>query len=152
MAMNSVTKGKLISYVVAIFLAGVGTGTFMGYHFGAEARKAQRRNNLMVNTNLQSLIQERFESELALTPEQRAKIEPIWAKTGDSLQEAHRQSLEKIQSILTAANAEIEPILNEKQCEKLSNMERKRREFMDKTCPKKTNSQATAQSPTDETR
>ena len=70
--MNNLSKGKICSYLAAIFLAGMIAGAFLGFKAGARLMFRPPRPEIMTARAMEEL-----QSRLNLTPEQAKKINPI---------------------------------------------------------------------------
>ena len=132
--MNHLTKQKIVLYLATIFAAGGITG-------GAVAWGTAR--NKMFHPSQKALrppsmrdacdhMKSRLQSRLNLTKEQLRKIEPILAQTAKEMEAVHRQSMEQIEQAIEKSNAEIAKELTAEQRVKLDEMEKERRDFLQK--------------------
>ena len=65
---------------------------------------------------------DRMTEELNLTPEQKAKVQPIMDQVKPQLENIHREAMEKAKAVMDQAKAQIRPMLTPDQQKKLDEM------------------------------
>jgi len=122
--MNQVLKWKLIAGFLLVFIAGGIAGAALG---GLYAR------HLFFEFHHPRLagarMKERLRTELSLTPEQVAKISPIFDKTAAQLQEVRRDTGRRVHEIMADAHKEIAANLTDEQRQKLQQIEERHRRW-----------------------
>ncbi len=121
--MNRLTRGKVILYLTAIFLAGAGAGAVGGYTVARHknSRPAQR-------TDVASQIRARLQERLELTPEQLEKIDPFIQQRCANYKTMQRCQTEEMTRIVEKFNRQVAGILTLEQNRKFAAMERERQE------------------------
>jgi Spy/CpxP family protein refolding chaperone len=76
-------------------------------------------------------MRDRLRSRLALTPEQLQKIDPIIQKTSDDLNAIHQETVARAAQITENCNAQIAASLSPEQRQKLDQMEKEHRGFLE---------------------
>jgi Spy/CpxP family protein refolding chaperone len=122
--MNQVLKWKLIAGFLLVFVAGGIAGAALG---GLYAR------HLFFEFHHPRLagarMKERLRKELSLTPEQVAKVSPIFDKTAAQLQEVRRDTGRRVHEIMADAHKEIAANLTDEQRQKLQQIEERHRRW-----------------------
>jgi Spy/CpxP family protein refolding chaperone len=115
--MNQVLKWKLIAGFLLVFVAGGIAGAALG---GLYARHLffEFHHPRMIGVRMK----EQFRSELHLTPEQVAKINPIIDKTAAELQKVRRDTGRRVGEIWMEAHQQIAANLTDEQRQKLQQM------------------------------
>ena len=115
--MNEVLKWKLIAGFLLVFVAGGIAGAALG---GLYARHLffEFHHPRMIGVRMK----EQFRSELHLTPEQVAKIDPIIDKTAAELQHVRRDTGRRVGEIWMEAHQQIAANLTDEQRQKLQQM------------------------------
>jgi Spy/CpxP family protein refolding chaperone len=115
--MNEVLKWKLIAGFLLVFVAGGIAGAVLGglyaRHFFFEFHHPR---------TIGARMKEQFQSELHLTPEQVAKINPIIDKTAGKLQQVRRDTGRHVGEIWMEAHQQIAANLTDEQRQKLQQM------------------------------
>lgn len=127
--MNLLTKGKIILYLTAIFVAG-------GISGGVIAWKEAKQDMFKPPSSKKmcAFFRERLQAELNLTPDQVRRLEPLLEKRVQEIEAVHSRTIEQIDELFRASNEEIVLALGltPEQRLKLDEMEKKRAEFMRK--------------------
>ncbi len=110
-----------ILVVVAIFGAGLVTGSVSS--IGVGQRLAEHR--LRVD-NLRSTLMDILESELALTPEQVTRIEPLVGQACEQYRTLTLETVQRVTQLVQAANGRIARELTPAQAAKLQQLEQQR--------------------------
>ncbi|HEU5248071.1 MAG TPA: hypothetical protein VFU09_13360 [Candidatus Udaeobacter sp.] len=115
--MNEALKWKLIAGFLLVFVAGGIAGVALG---GLYARHLffEFHHPRMISVRMK----EQFRSELHLTPEQVAKINPIIDKTAADLQQVRRDTGRRVGEIWAEAHQRIAANLTDEQRQKLQQM------------------------------
>ena len=127
--MNHVTKRKAIVYLLAIFIAGAACGSIVGYSSGRQQSLVPARQKEMSERTLQ-----RLQTRLNLTEEQHSKIKPIVEQNSATMQNIHRESLQRVSDTYKRMNAKLALHLTREQKQKLDEMESERCENVRKKC------------------
>jgi len=124
--MNMPARGKIIAYMVALFVAGGICGAMV------VARMAANPQTLIVNRSpeIAVKIQKKLTARLALTPEQLAKIQPLIEKTSEELEASHRDCLKRISLAIDNLHVQLCPLLTPEQKPMLAALDEERREAM----------------------
>lgn len=122
--MNLKSKGWVIFYAVAIFLAGGVTGGLV------VARVAMHRFfHPPGPEQMADRILRRMESRLDLTSDQVNQIRPILEKAGTTMQQVRLDSMKRVRETMDQSHAEIAKLLTPEQQKKFEEMEREHHEF-----------------------
>ena len=132
--MSNLTKGKVVLYLLAIFIAGAAAGAVVGYTSAKEnvfrPPKAKEMSEHMVK---------RYQERLALTSEQAGKIRPLVEQASSNMQLSHRESLQRVSDIFKKMNLQIAEHLTDEQKGRLDLLESERRENVRKKCGQRGN-------------
>ncbi len=125
--MTSLSKGKILGYALAIFVAGAVTGgsVAIGYTKEKYGRPPEQ-------VDFRKRVEERFQERLHLTPEQMVKIKPILDQLGQEFGKIHRESMQRVEETSKVLNAQIETYLTDAQKEEFRKMQAERREWRGK--------------------
>jgi Spy/CpxP family protein refolding chaperone len=115
--MNEVLKWKLIAGFLLVFVAGGIAGAALGGLY-AKHLFFEFHHPGMIGARMK----EQFRSELHLTAEQAAKINPIIDKTAAELQQVRRDTSRRVGEIWREAHRQIAGNLTEEQRQKLQQM------------------------------
>ena len=122
--MNSLSKTKLILYLVAIFVAGGVTGAVVALKADKQMMtEAPRPARLETR-----YLRDRFQSKLGLTPEQSHVIEPILEKMSEDLKSIRQDATKRISAIMKTSYDQISKQLTPEQRQKLDEMQKDHRE------------------------
>jgi Spy/CpxP family protein refolding chaperone len=116
---------KLIVYLTLIFVAGGISGAALISEFP--------RHNRNRGFPTADRMLHRLQRELALTPEQSAKIQPILDKMVADYKEINTESVHKTCAVMHSRNQEIIAVLKPEQAEKLQAMEHERIEKLQRS-------------------
>jgi len=119
---------KTIIYIIALFLAGAATGGIVG------ACTAKRMMFLHPPRphDLAEQMRSQLQSRLNLTAEQKKKIDPILDQTDTQLKAIHLETMSKVSQIIDQTHAKIAAELTPDQQAKLVQLEKERREFLNR--------------------
>ncbi|MEK7676259.1 MAG: hypothetical protein AAB676_10555 [Verrucomicrobiota bacterium] len=127
--MNLLTKGKIISYLAAIFVAGGISGGVIAWK---EAK--QEMFKPPSSKKMCAFFRERLQAELKLSPSQMQRLEPLLEKRVLEMEAIHSRTVQQIDELFRESNEQIARALEltPEQRLKLDEMEKKRAEFMRK--------------------
>lgn len=117
--MNASLKGKLVAGFILAFLAGGVTGAFFTFHQVRNWRADWARHSHSVAERMR----DRIKSQLDLTPDQVARIEPILDHTLKNLQQIRAETGARVRQVMGNTNQAMKPILTEAQWAKLEKIE-----------------------------
>jgi len=120
-------RPKNILIVVAIFVAGVVTGSVNS--IGVGQRMAEHR--LRVD-NLRSTLMDILKSELELTPEQGVRIEPLVNQACEEYRTLTLETVQRVTQLVQAANGRIAQELTPEQAARLNRLEEERQALVRK--------------------
>ncbi len=125
--MNALTKSKVIAYLALIFIAGGATGAVITF-------KSTRQSTVQPPSMEKTCnrLQDRLTSTLGLTPDQVAKLQPVFDETAESLRAVHSNALCDTDRILRSAHEKIAKELRPDQRAKLETFESRRAEWLKK--------------------
>ena len=127
--MNYLTKGKIVLYLAAIFVAGGVTGAVISWR--------ERGENKWIRPTPKGIcdsFRDRLRSELGLTPQQLERLEPLLQKRVAIMEEIRSRTVKELEELIRTSDAEIADALNltSDQRAKLQQMERERTEHFGK--------------------
>jgi hypothetical protein len=127
--MKYLTKGKIVLYLAAIFVAGGVTGAVFGWR---ETRKQEWVRP--TETKMCDYFRKRLQVELGLNADQVEQLEPLLQKRVKAMEEVHARTVQQIDELLRASDAEIADALKltADQRAKLQEMGKNRREHFGK--------------------
>jgi Spy/CpxP family protein refolding chaperone len=117
--MNASLKGKLVAGFILAFLAGGATGAFFTFHQVRNWRADWTRHSHFVVERMR----DRIKSQLDLTPDQVAKIEPILDHTLNELRQIRAETGARVRQVMSETHQAMKPILTEAQWAKLEKIE-----------------------------
>ena len=121
--MTSLGKRKLAMYVLAIFLAGGGSGALIAWQV------FQRMPIVPVPpAEIGARLRARFQSQLALTPEQMQKIDPIIDQAMRRVEAIHPETASHVFANVSNLDEQVRAVLTPEQKIKFEQLERGRRE------------------------
>src|SRR5262249_51020768 len=128
-SMKYLTKGKIILYLAAIFVAGGGTGAVISWREAKEKEWERPTQTKMCDWFRKSL-----QAQLGLDARQIQQIEPLLQKREKAMEEVHARTVQQIDERLRASDAEIADALKltADQRAKLQEMGKNRREHIGK--------------------
>ncbi|MDB6169110.1 MAG: hypothetical protein JWM88_1974 [Verrucomicrobia bacterium] len=116
---------KVILAFLGIFAAGIVSGTLLGARYGHQLFPRSRSPE---SQNFSARMMERLGSELALTPEQTARIRPIVERTQGDLQNLRRDYMQQVTHVMDEMHSQIGAILTPEQRQKLEELRKRFRE------------------------
>ena len=122
--MNSRSRWLTAVALVVIFLAGAITGWLVGFSRRHPFFRPPRRDDLATQ------MRARFTRELALTPQQSEKIDPLIAQSAQELDRIRRESDERVVRVIDDMHAKMAGDLTPEQTTKLASMTERRRAMM----------------------
>jgi hypothetical protein len=125
--MNSLTRTKIIAYIVATFLAGAVAGGVGGYSIGKIHPVIMPKPRDMADG-----ISSHLGSRLGLTTEQLAKIKPIIEGACQEVQARSREQRKEISQRFEKMDLEISALLTSAQNDEFAKMQQERRDSMGK--------------------
>jgi Spy/CpxP family protein refolding chaperone len=110
-------------YMALLFIAGIITGA------AVMSRTAANSQSLKVGRSeeIATMIRQRLETGLELTPDQRQKFQPLIQKTADELEASHLDCLKRIVVAVDKMHEQMLPDLTPDQREKFKQLETERR-------------------------
>jgi len=127
--MKYLTKGKVILYLAAIFVAGGVTGGVIGW------RETKEKKWESTSTKgICDYFRKRLQEELGLNEDQVHQLEPLLQKRGKAMEEIHTRTVQQIDELLRSSDTEIADALklSADQRTKLQEMGKNRREHFGK--------------------
>ncbi len=127
--MKYLTKGKIILYLAAIFVAGGVTGAVISWR---ETREKEWERP--TQTKMCDWFRKRLQEELGLDADQVRQLEPLLQKRVKAMEEVHSRTVLQIDELLRTSDAEIADALKltADQRAKLQQMGKNRREHFGK--------------------
>jgi Spy/CpxP family protein refolding chaperone len=123
--MSSLSKWKLGVYVLAIFLAGGGSGALIAW-------QACRRTPVtpVPPAEIGARLRARFQSQLALTPEQVQKIEPMIDQAMRRVEAIRKDTASQVFGNVATLHEQVLTVLTPEQKVKFEELERERRDYL----------------------
>jgi Spy/CpxP family protein refolding chaperone len=123
--MTALGKWKLRGYVLAIFLAGGGSGAFLGW-------QACRRMPItpVPPAEIGARRRARFQSQLALTPEQAQKIDPMIDEAMRRVEAIREETAGKVFANVSNLHQQVLGVLTPEQKARFEELERERRDYL----------------------
>jgi Spy/CpxP family protein refolding chaperone len=134
--MSSLSKWKLGVYVLAIFLAGGGSGAFVGWQMCRRTPVTP-----VPPAEIGAHLRARFQSQLALTPEQLQKIDPMIDEAMHRVEAIRKETASQVFANVTTLHEQVLAVLTPEQKVKFEVLERERRERLLQKFGPATNSQ-----------
>ncbi|HOW64255.1 MAG TPA: hypothetical protein P5186_17235 [Candidatus Paceibacterota bacterium] len=117
--MNHLTKGKLLGYLAAIFVAGLIAGGVLGFNYGRQSFFKPPPPD-RVSRNIMNWLK----TELQLSPEQARQIEPILEETTLKINALHQETRTNTMALIRESHQRMAPFLSEAQKTKLEELGR----------------------------
>lgn len=117
--MTASLKGKLIAGFVLAFLAGGAAGAFFTFHYARHWRADFGHHS----HSLTERMRNRIKTQLDLTTEQVARIEPILDHASKELQDIRAETGAKVQEVMAETNRALQPELTDTQRARLGNIQ-----------------------------
>jgi hypothetical protein len=122
--MTQPSKGKLILYVVSLFLVGAITGSALTYSLMGKRHQHGERPSVGIVEHMRSELK----SKLGLTDEQVKKFDPMIDKAGTELHGIQTNTMQRVSQVIDNLHAQMRPELTPEQKTKLEEMEKEFRE------------------------
>jgi Spy/CpxP family protein refolding chaperone len=123
--MTSLGKQKLAAYVVAIFLAGGGTGALITWQT-CQGRAIAPLSPAEIGARLRA----RFQSRLDLTPQQVNKINPLIDQAMRQVESIRSETASHVFANVSNLHEQVLLVLTPEQQAKFEQLERERREYL----------------------
>jgi Spy/CpxP family protein refolding chaperone len=123
--MTSPGKWKLGVYVLAIFLAGAGSGALIGWQVCRRTPVAP-----VPPAEIGARLRARFQSQLALTPEQAQKIEPMIDQAMRRVEAIRKETASQVFANVSDLHKQMLTVLTPGQKVKFEELERERRDYL----------------------
>jgi len=123
--MTSLGKRKLGLCVLAIFLAGAGSGAFVAW-------QVSRRTPVppLTPTEIGARLRARFQSQLGLTPDQAQKIDPMIDQAMRRVEAIREETASEVFANVSTLHTQMLAVLTPEQKTKFEELERERREYL----------------------
>jgi Spy/CpxP family protein refolding chaperone len=123
--MTSPGRRKLAAYVVAIFLAGAGSGALIAWQM------CQRRAVTPIPAaEIGAHLRARFQSRLDLTPEQVNKINPLIDQAMHQVEVIRKETAHHVFANVSNLHEQVLLVLTPEQKAKFEQLERERHEYL----------------------
>ena len=123
--MNAPSKRSLALYVLSIFLAGVGSGAFLGWHLSRRSPAAP-----LTPEEIGARLRTRFQSRLNLTPDQVQKINPMIEQAMRRVQTIRQETANSVFANVSNLHDQVLTVLTPDQRPKFEEMEGERRAYL----------------------
>jgi Spy/CpxP family protein refolding chaperone len=134
--MSALSKWKLGVYVLALFLAGGGSGAFIAWQVCRRTPVAP-----VPPAEIGAHLRARFQSQLALTPDQTQKIDPMIDQAMRRLEVIRKETASQVFANVSTMHEQMLTVLTPEQKVKFEVLERERRERLLQKFGPATNSQ-----------
>jgi Na+/phosphate symporter len=119
---NSTNRVKAIFYAVALLV--------FGGIIGAMIKSATSTTPQVLRVGrvdeIEAVILQRLDAKLALTPEQKQRIQPLIKKAAEEMEASHLDCLKRVNKAVDTLHEEIKPELIPEQAQKLGELESER--------------------------
>jgi Spy/CpxP family protein refolding chaperone len=123
--MTSISKRKLTVYVLAIFLAGGGSGAFLAWHV------CRRTPVTPVPTaEIGARLRARFQSQLTLTPDQALKINPMIDQAMRRVDDIRKETASQVFANVSNMHEQVLTVLTPEQKARFEVLERERQDYL----------------------
>ena len=123
--MTSLGKWKLGVYVLAIFLAGAGSGALIGWQVCRRTPVAP-----VLPAEIGARLRARFQSRLALTPDQVQKIDPMIDLAMRRVEDIRKETASQVFANVSDLHKQMLTVLTPEQEVKFEELERERRDYL----------------------
>ncbi len=123
--MTSLGKWKLAAYVLAIFLAGGGSGALIAWQVCRRTPVAP-----LPPAEIGARLRARFQSQLALTPEQAQKIDPMIDQAMRRVEAIRQETASQVFANVSNLHEQMLTVLTPEQKVKFEELERERRDYL----------------------
>jgi Spy/CpxP family protein refolding chaperone len=134
--MSALSKWKLGVYVLALFLAGGGSGAFIAWQVCRRTPVAP-----VPPAEIGAHLRARFQSQLALTPDQTQKIDPMIDQAMRRLEVIRKETASQVFANVSTMHEQMLTVLTPEQKVQFEVLERERRERLLQKFGPATNSQ-----------
>ena len=123
--MNSLSKWKLGVYVLALFLAGAGSGALIAW-------QVCRRMPVtpLPPAEIGARLRARFQSQLELTPDQAQKIDPMIDQAMRRVEAIRKETASHVFANVSNLHEQVLTVLTPEQKAKFEELERERRDYL----------------------
>jgi Spy/CpxP family protein refolding chaperone len=123
--MTALSKRKLALYVLGIFLAGAGSGVFIGW-------QVCRRSSAtpLSPAEIGARLRTRLQLRLNLTPEQVGKIDPMIEQAMRRVQTIRQETANSVFANVSNLHDQVLTVLTPEQKPKFEELERERRDYL----------------------
>jgi Spy/CpxP family protein refolding chaperone len=119
--MNPLSRNALVGYLAATFAAGAVAGGFVTWSYLPKTTRRPPQEN----SNMAKRMLDNFTRDLQLNPDQVEKFRPIVEATDREMGEIHRETGRRMRETFEKCNAQMVPILDEKQRGLLEEMKKR---------------------------
>ena len=123
--MTSPGKWKLGVYVLAVFLAGAGSGALVAWQVCRRTPVAP-----VPPAEIGARLRARFQSQLALTPEQVQKIDPMINQAMRRVEAIRKETASQVFANVSTLHEQMLTVLTPEQKVKFEELERERRNYL----------------------
>jgi Spy/CpxP family protein refolding chaperone len=123
--MTSPGKWKLGVYVLAIFLAGAGSGALIGWQVCRRTPVAP-----VPPAEIGARLRARFQTQLALTPDQVQKIDPMIDQAMRRVEAIRKDTASQVFGNVATLHEQVLTVLTPEQKVKFEELERERRDYL----------------------
>ena len=123
--MTSLGKWKLGVYVLAIFLAGGGSGAFIAWQVCRRTPAAP-----VPTAEIGARLRARFQSQLALTPDQLQKINPMIDQAMRRVEDIRKETASQVFANVSNLHDQVLTVLTPEQRVRFEELERERRDYL----------------------
>lgn len=116
--MSFLRHWKVALALLALFAVGIVTGSVLTVAVVKAKLKKERENNQDWTLTTYRMYKERLD----LTPEQEAKLKPVFERAGKDLRDIRRQTMMNIMGVIRQVNREVEVELTPEQKEKFQKL------------------------------
>ena len=123
--MTPLSKRKLAIYLVAIFLAGAGSGALVAW-------QVSRRMPVppLTPTEIGARLRTRFQAQLDLTPEQRQKVDPMIDQAMARVDAIRQETASHVFANVAKLHEQMLTVLTPEQKTRFEELERERRTYL----------------------
>jgi Spy/CpxP family protein refolding chaperone len=123
--MTSLGKRKLVTYVLAIFLAGAGSGALIAWQVCRRVPATP-----LPPAEIGARLRARFQSRLDLTPEQRQKVDPMIDKAMRRVEAIRQETASHVFANVSNLHEQMLTVLTPEQKARFEELERVRRDYL----------------------
>ncbi len=123
--MSALGKRKLALYVLAIFLAGAGSGVLITWRVCRSPPVAR-----LTPAEIGARLRARFQSRLELTPDQVQKIQPMIDQAMRRVEAIRRETASNVFANVSTLHEQVLTVLTPEQKAKFEELERERRDYL----------------------